>query len=80
MLYHAYRVDSEGYVVDANIIPPTAQNLAAMEEDIKAQEEVLWREPYEKAKLLVQQTIRNYDPCISCSVHTVKVIIEKQHS
>ncbi len=80
MLYHAYRVDSEGYVVDANIIPPTAQNLAAMEEDIKAQEEILWREPYEKAKLLVQQTIRNYDPCISCSVHTVKVVIEKQRS
>lgn len=78
ILYHAYRVDDQGFVVDANIIPPTAQNLAAIEDDIKAQEETIWRESFEKAKLLVEQTIRNYDPCISCSVHSVRVIIEKE--
>ena len=77
ILYHAYKVDDQGFVIDTNIIPPTAQNLAAMEDDIKSQEEIIWKESFERAKLLVEQTIRNYDPCISCSVHTIRIIIEK---
>jgi len=77
ILYHAYKVDDQGFVIDTNIIPPTAQNLAAIEDDIKSQEEIIWKESFERAKLLVEQTIRNYDPCISCSVHTIRIIIEK---
>ena len=78
MLYHFYELDSEGYVVNANIVPPTSQNLAAMEEDLTHIAPILSEMNYEKAQWLAEQTIRNYDPCISCSVHMVKLIIDKE--
>ena len=78
MLYHSYEIDSNGYVVNANIIPPTSQNLAAMEEDLTHIAPMLSEMKYEKAQWLAEQTIRNYDPCISCSVHMIKLIIDKE--
>jgi len=77
MLYHRYRIDGRGRILYANIVPPTAQNYAAMEEDIIKVGDLILKEPYEKAKAIVETTIRNYDPCISCSVHAIKLKIIK---
>ncbi len=72
MLYHSYRVDEEGRISSANIIPPTAQNYAAMEEDIfRLEESIIGSDP-EEAKSIIERVIRNYDPCVSCSVHTIR--------
>jgi sulfhydrogenase subunit alpha len=73
MLYHRYEVDSRGYIVNANIIPPTSQNLASMEQDILALGEKLITLDRENAQWLAEQAIRNYDPCISCATHFLKV-------
>ncbi len=74
MLYHRYKVKENGTISDANIIPPTSQNLAAIEDDLKVIGVELSRLSFEEAKRKAEQVIRNYDPCISCSVHAIKVI------
>ena len=75
MLYHRYKIDGRGRITYANIIPPTTQNYAAMEEDIIKVEDLILKENYEKAKAIVETIIRNYDPCISCSVHAINLKI-----
>ena len=78
MLYHRYKIDGDGRILYANIVPPTAQNYAAMEEDILKVGDLILRKPREEAQKLVETTIRNYDPCISCSVHMIRLrIIEE---
>jgi len=62
-LYHSYEIDSNGKILQANIVPPTAQFLNNLEADLKKYLEKNWDK--EKAKEL----IRAYDPCISCAVH-----------
>ncbi len=34
LLYHRYRVDAEGTILDAKIVPPTSQNQQAIEDDL----------------------------------------------
>lgn len=62
-LYHSYEIDKKGKILQANIIPPTAQFLNNLEADLKEYLGINW--DCEKAKDL----IRAYDPCISCAVH-----------
>lgn len=62
-LYHAYEIDKNGKIKNANIITPTAQFLNNLEADLKEYLKDNWAA--EKAKNL----IRAYDPCISCAVH-----------
>ena len=62
-LYHAYEIDKNGKIINANIITPTAQFLNNLEADLKEYLKNNWSA--EKAKDL----IRAYDPCIACAVH-----------
>ena len=78
MLYHYYEIDENGKIVYANIIPPTTQNYAAMEEDIIKVQDLIVNAPRDKAQRVVEMTIRNYDPCISCSVHAIKLRILRE--
>lgn len=75
MLYHRYKIDERGRMLYANIVPPTTQNYAAMEDDIFKVGDLILSGTPEKAQQIVETTIRNYDPCISCSVHTIKLRI-----
>lgn len=76
--YHRYRVDNEGIIRDARIIPPTSQNQKTIERDLwefvpprinLPQDELTWQ---------CEQAIRNYDPCISCATHFLNLKIEKE--
>lgn len=75
-LFHEYELDQEGRVVAANVITPTAQNLANLERDLReAVEYTLARHPQvadRELKLQLEMVARAYDPCISCSVHVVR--------
>jgi sulfhydrogenase subunit alpha len=73
LLVHRYRIEADGSIADAKIIPPTSQNQRSIEDD-------LWRfiEPrlgLDDATLTWQceQAVRNYDPCISCATHFLKL-------
>jgi sulfhydrogenase subunit alpha len=76
-LIHDYEIDDQGRVVAANVITPTAQNLANVERDMRRTVEAMIREdrtmPEPRIKTGLEMVARAYDPCISCSVHVVRV-------
>jgi sulfhydrogenase subunit alpha len=78
ILYHRYKIDEQGQILDAKIVPPTSQNQKIIEADLwhyvaqamhLSDEELTWQ---------CEQAIRNYDPCISCATHFLKLNIERQ--
>lgn len=77
LLYHRYRLDADGTINQAQIIPPTSQNQPSIEQDLRdvAQRSLNMEEA--ALTLRCEQTIRNYDPCISCSTHFLKMNIER---
>lgn len=78
LLWHQYQFNDEGKVEFARIIPPTSQNQARIEEDLKySLNQLGLSQPKDKIAALSEQVIRNYDPCISCATHFLKV--ELQH-
>jgi len=77
ILYHRYRIDDNGVILDAKIVPPTSQNQKTIEND-------LWQFIPQHVKLSndqltlqCEQAIRNYDPCISCATHFLKFEIDR---
>jgi sulfhydrogenase subunit alpha len=77
ILYHRYSLDAEGTILDAKIVPPTSQNQKAIEEDLRGVVERSLDIPDAELALLCEQTIRNYDPCISCATHFLKLEVER---
>jgi coenzyme F420-reducing hydrogenase alpha subunit len=69
ILFHRYRLDDEGSIIDAKIVPPTSQNQAAIEADLRdfVQERVSL--PPGRLTWECEQAVRAYDPCISCATH-----------
>ena len=77
LLYHRYRLDQDGAVVNATIVPPTSQNQAAMEADLREIAAELARLPHREASELAERAIRNHDPCISCATHFLRLEIDR---
>jgi len=78
ILYHRYCIDGQGMILDAKIVPPTSQNQKTIEDD-------LWKFvpkyidlPADKLRWQCEQAIRNYDPCISCATHFLKLEVERE--
>jgi coenzyme F420-reducing hydrogenase alpha subunit len=69
ILYHYVKTDSAGDIIDYDIIPPTAQNLANLEADAKELIKATKNLSSLKRKKLLEMLVRAYDPCITCSVH-----------
>ncbi len=69
---HQYRTAADGSIAAARIVPPTSQNQMTIEQDLRALAAQLVDVPDEQASLRCEHLIRNYDPCISCSVHFLK--------
>jgi coenzyme F420-reducing hydrogenase alpha subunit len=78
ILYHRYRTDDEGTIVDAKIVPPTSQNQRTIEEDLRGVVERSLEVSDDELALLCEQTIRNYDPCISCATHFLRLEVERR--
>ena len=57
----------------ATIIPPTSQNQGQMEEDLRRFAPSVLDLPDDQAAWRCEQLIRNYDPCISCATHSLKL-------
>jgi coenzyme F420-reducing hydrogenase alpha subunit len=76
-LYHRYRIDGKGDILDARIAPPTAQNQPTIELDLWQFVEQHIDLPDEQLRSQCEQVIRNYDPCISCSTHFLKLEIDR---
>ncbi len=78
ILAHAYRLAPDGSIADARIVPPTSQNQARIEEDLcHVVTRLVDRSDAELADAC-ERSIRNYDPCISCSTHFLKLEVDRR--
>jgi len=73
MLYHRYRLDADGTILEAKIVPPTSQNQASIEDDLREFAGTWLDMPDKTLRLRCEQTVRNHDPCISCATHFLKL-------
>ena len=76
LLYHRYETDENGMILSANIVPPTAQNQPMIESDLHQFVSEHLHLDLDDLELRCEQVIRNYDPCISCSTHFLKLDLE----
>ena len=76
--HHTYAIDDDGVIQSAQIVPPTSQNQRTIEEDLwefvpqyanLSDEKLTWR---------CEQAVRNYDPCISCATHFLKLQVDRE--
>jgi coenzyme F420-reducing hydrogenase alpha subunit len=78
LLYHRYRIGEDGLIAQAKIVPPTAQNQSRIEEDLRLYlPRILDRDDAEVTRSC-EHLIRNYDPCISCATHFLKMEIDRK--
>jgi coenzyme F420-reducing hydrogenase alpha subunit len=78
LLYHRYQLAADGAIKAASIMPPTAQNQPAIEDDLRRVVGLNLDLDDGALTALCEQTIRNYDPCISCSTHFLDLTIERR--
>jgi coenzyme F420-reducing hydrogenase alpha subunit len=77
ILFHRYVLDADGLIEDAQIVPPTSQNQAGIEADLRALVEG-WTELDDHAlQHRCEHAIRNYDPCISCATHFLDLTVDR---
>lgn len=75
ILYHRYKIGEDGLIQDSKIVPPTSQNQKTIENDLRQLVEKSPRLSKETLTWRCEQAIRNYDPCISCATHFLKLEI-----
>ena len=71
VVLHELELDDDGRVVHASIITPTSQNVAVMEDDMRQLAELMISQGADEPaiRIRVEELVRAYDPCLSCSVH-----------
>jgi sulfhydrogenase subunit alpha len=77
MLWHRYRLEEDGSIAEARIVPPTSQNQARIEQDLLEFVRPRVELPDDRLQWECEQAIRNYDPCISCSTHFLKLEVDR---
>ncbi|HEY3268726.1 MAG TPA: Ni/Fe hydrogenase subunit alpha [Armatimonadota bacterium] len=78
ILYHRYRIDAAGLIADARIVPPTAQNQRTIEDDLRRYVAPRVELPIPDLTWQCEQAVRNYDPCISCATHFLRLEAERR--
>lgn len=73
MLIHSYWIGEDGKLTGAECIIPTNQNVANLEADMRSFVPQILDKPVDAMQLDLEMLVRAYDPCISCSVHVMKV-------
>lgn len=77
LLYHRYTIDDGGIIKDANIVPPTSQNQKMIEDDLRRFVPTCLDKTDDEIQYVSEQAIRNYDPCISCATHFLKLEVDR---
>ncbi|HEY0867790.1 MAG TPA: Ni/Fe hydrogenase subunit alpha [Fimbriimonas sp.] len=76
--WHRYRIGENGEIEFAKIVPPTSQNQARIEQDLRELIPSLLVLNEEQMKWRCEQAVRNYDPCISCATHFLKLEVHRE--
>jgi sulfhydrogenase subunit alpha len=77
MLYHRYRINSDGLIEEAKIVAPTSQNQKRIEDDLRHVVERGLDQDDATLADYCERAIRNHDPCISCATHFLTLDIER---
>jgi sulfhydrogenase subunit alpha len=77
VLFHRYRIAADGTIATARIVPPTSQNQASIEADLRRYVQARLDLPDEQLTHDCEQAIRNYDPCISCATHFLDLHLDR---
>ncbi len=75
--WHTYEFEADGSIKSVRIVPPTSQNQPSIEADIAGVAASVLDQPDDVIRHRCEQSIRNYDPCISCSTHFLKLSIHR---
>ncbi len=78
LIFHRYQVSSDGLIEFAKIVPPTSQNQAQIEADLRQLLPTIVHKPDKAIATECEQLIRSYDPCISCATHFLSLTIQRQ--
>ncbi len=79
LLWQRYELDEHGIIQSARIVPPTSQNQARIEQDLQQSlNRFGLSQPDDALRLHSEKVIRNYDPCISCATHFLKLTTERR--
>ena len=79
LIFHQFKIDGNGKVETACMIPPTSQNQASIESNLKnAVLEFGLDNSDDDLRILCEKIIRNYDPCISCSTHFLNLTVHRK--
>jgi coenzyme F420-reducing hydrogenase alpha subunit len=79
-LYVRVETDAAGDVLGIRIVPPTAQNQARIEDDLRGLAPLVLAMPHDEARRMCESAIRDYDPCISCSTHFLTLNVDRVKS
>jgi len=78
LLWHRYRFDEAGRARDIRIVPPTSQNQARIEQDLFRTLTTYGLEhSADELRVMGETVIRNYDPCISCATHFLRMQVNR---
>ncbi len=77
LIYHRYRIGDDGLISEAKIVPPTSQNQGQIEDDLRAFVPQVLSLNDEQLTKRCEHLVRNYDPCISCATHFLKLEIDR---
>jgi Ni,Fe-hydrogenase III large subunit len=77
ILWQRYQIGADGLVRTARIVPPTAQNQAVIEDDLRAVVQQALALPDAELTLCSEQAIRNHRPCIWCATHVLDLTIDR---
>jgi coenzyme F420-reducing hydrogenase alpha subunit len=77
LLYQRCEIDERGIILLAKIVPSTSQNQKRIEDDLQHFVPGLMTRPAEEITLRCEQAVRNYDPCVSCATHFVRLKIDR---
>ena len=72
ILFHRYEVDASGRIAGADVITPTAQNCAHVEEQFRLAVAARPGAGDDELRRTLEIIARAYDPCVSCSVHVIR--------
>jgi coenzyme F420-reducing hydrogenase alpha subunit len=77
LLYHRYELGADGAITTARIVPPTSQNQSTIEEDLREFAGGWLHLDDDALRLRCEQAIRNFDPCISCATHFLRLTVAR---
>jgi sulfhydrogenase subunit alpha len=73
ILFHDYTYDKNGIITKANCIIPTNQNHNNIQKDLEALVPKILNKSESEIRLMMEMLVRAYDPCVSCSTHSLNV-------